>query len=59
MNSVKLLLKYSIEVYESYNGTIHGVEEHLERCLVKNKVQNTFWYPCILCVDDEKNKVVW
>ncbi|XP_046850460.1 cilia- and flagella-associated protein 99-like isoform X1 [Xenia sp. Carnegie-2017] len=40
MNSVKLLLKYSIEVYESYNGMTHGVEEHLERCLVKNKVNN-------------------
>lgn len=38
MISVKLLLKYSIEVLDTYNSTTDGVEEHVESWLTKNKV---------------------
>ncbi|CAB3977127.1 Hypothetical predicted protein [Paramuricea clavata] len=38
MSSVKLLLKYSTEVLDTYNSFTHGVEEHVESWLTKNKV---------------------
>ncbi|XP_028391310.1 cilia- and flagella-associated protein 99-like [Dendronephthya gigantea] len=38
MSSVRLLMKYSSEVLDTYNSSTHGVEEHVENWLKKNTV---------------------
>ena len=39
MSSAKLLLKHSSEILDTYNLSTHGVEEHVESWLKKNKVR--------------------